>query len=153
LDFLSHVLERIPSQTFLCIIGDGAYRKKLEPIFSKGRVYFFGYLDGEELAGAYTSADYLIYASVSETFGQVYLEAMASSTPVIAAEGEQLKEFFIHGEHGYLWKPDNIDSAEDAICSAMKDRYYLSMNVRQQALKYSWDSTSDQLNDIYYDAM
>ena len=52
----------------------------------------------------YASADYFIYASVSETFGQVYLEAMASGTPVIAAEGGQLKEFFINSEHGYLWQ-------------------------------------------------
>ena len=86
----------------------------LEPLFPIDRVYFFGYLGGEELASAYASADYFIYASVSETFGQVYLEAMASGTPVIAAEGGQLKEFFVNGEHGYLWEPDNIDSAEEA---------------------------------------
>jgi glycosyltransferase involved in cell wall biosynthesis len=151
--FLSHVLERIPSQTFLCIIGDGPYRQLLEPIFPKDRVNFFGYLGGEELASAYASADYFIYASVSETFGQVYLEAMASGTPVVAAEGGQLKEFFVNGEHGYLWEPDNLDSAEEAISSAMKDRNYLSIKARQQALKHSWDSAGDQLNGIYYDAI
>jgi glycosyltransferase involved in cell wall biosynthesis len=152
-EFLSLVLERIPTQTFLCIIGDGPYRHALEPIFPKDRVYFFGYLGGEELASAYASADYFIYASVSETFGQVYLEAMASGTPVIAAEGGQLKEFFLIGEHGYLWEPDNLDSAEDAIRSAMQKREYLSIKARQQALKHSWDSAGDQLNNIYYDAV
>jgi len=152
-EFLSLVLERIPSQTFLCIIGDGPYRNTLEPMFPKDRVYFFGYLGGEELASAYASADYFIYASISETFGQVYLEAMASGTPVIAAEGGQLKEFFVNGEHGYLWEPDNIDSAEDAVRSAMKNRDYLSMKARQQALRHSWDSAGNQLNDIYYDAV
>jgi glycosyltransferase involved in cell wall biosynthesis len=151
--FLSHILDRIPSQTFLCIIGDGPYRQSLEPIFPKDRVYFFGYLGGEELASAYASADFFIYASVSETFGQVYLEAMASGTPVIAAEGGQLKEFFVNGEHGYLWKPDDLDSAEEAVSLAMKDRNYLSMKARQQALKHSWDSASNQLNAIYYDAI
>ena len=152
-EFLSLVLDRIPSQTFLCIIGDGPYRHSLEPLFPKDRVYFFGYLGGEELACAYASADYFIYASVSETFGQVYLEAMASGTPVVAAEGGQLKEFFINGEHGYLWKPDNLDSAEEAIRSAMTSRHYLSMKARQQALKHSWDSAGEQLNDIYYAAV
>jgi len=78
---------------------------------------------------------------------------MASGTPVIAAEGGQLKEFFLIGEHGYLWEPDNIDSAEDAVRRAMKNRDYLSVKARQQALKHSWDSASDQLNDIYYDAV
>ncbi len=152
-EFLSLVLDRIPSQTFLCIVGDGPYRQALEPIFPKDRVYFLGYLGGEELASAYASADYFIYASVSETFGQVYLEAMASGTPVIAAEGGQLKEFFLIGEHGYLWKPDDLDSAEHAIRSAMKNRDYLSMKARQQALKHSWDSAEEQLNGIYYQAI
>ncbi|CAF1180085.1 unnamed protein product [Adineta steineri] len=152
-EFLSLVLDRIPNQTFLCIIGDGPYRQTLEPIFPKDRVHFFGYLGGEELASAYASADYFLYASVSETFGQVYLEAMASGTPVIAAEGGQLKEFFLIGEHGYLWKPEDLDSAEEAIRSTMqKDRKYLSTKARQQALTHSWDSAGEQLNDIYYDA-
>ncbi|CAF0868576.1 unnamed protein product [Rotaria sordida] len=152
-EFLSLLLERIPSETFLCIIGDGPYRHILEPLFPIDRVYFFGYLGGEELASAYASADYFIYASVSETFGQVYLEAMASGTPVIAAEGGQLKEFFINSEHGYLWEPDNIESAEQAIYLAMKNRDYLSIKARQQALKHSWDSAADQLNNVYYNAI
>jgi len=151
--FLSYVLERIPNQTFLCIIGDGPYRQTLKPLFPTDRVHFFGYLGGEELASAYASADYFIYASVSETFGQVYLEALASGTPVVAAEGGQLKEFFINGEHGYLWEPENIDSAEQAVRLAMKNRDYLSQKARQQALKHSWDSAADQLNHVYYDAI
>ncbi|CAF1515319.1 unnamed protein product [Adineta ricciae] len=151
--FLSLVLERVPNQTFLCIIGDGPFRHTLQPLFPTDRVHFFGYLGGEELASAYASADYFIYASVSETFGQVYLEAMASGTPVVAAEGGQLKEFFINGEHGYLWEPDNINSAEQAVRLAMKNREYLSIKARQQALKHSWDSAADQLNNVYYDAM
>ncbi|CAF4163024.1 unnamed protein product [Rotaria socialis] len=152
-EFLSLVLERIPSQTFLCIIGDGPYRQTLEPRFPKDRVHFFGFLGGDELASAYASADYFIYASVSETFGQVYLEAMACGTPVIAAEGGQLKEFFVNGEHGYLWEPDDLDSAEEAVREAMKDRKYLSTKARTQALKHSWEAASDQINSIYHDAI
>lgn len=152
-EFLSVVLDRIPSQTFLCIIGDGPYRASLEPLFPRDRVYFFGYLGGEELASAYASADYFIYASVSETFGQVYLEAMASGTPVVAAEGGQLKEFFVNGKHGQLWQPDNVDSAVSAIRSAMKNRQYLSEKAQEQALRHSWDSAADQLDQVYHDAI
>ena len=151
-EFLALLLERVPQETFLCIIGDGPYRHTLEPLFPADRVFFLGYLGGEELASAYASADYFIYASISETFGQVYLEAMASGTPVIAAEGGQLKEFFIQGEHGYLWEPDHLDSAERAVRLAMTSRDYLSKKARQQALKHSWDSAADQLNQVYYQA-
>ncbi|CAF3827278.1 unnamed protein product [Rotaria sp. Silwood1] len=152
-EFLSLLLERIPSEIFLCIIGDGPFRNTVEPLFPKDRVYFFGYLAGEELASAYASADYFIYASVTETFGQVYLEAMASGIPIVAAEGGQLKEFLINGEHGYLWEPDSLDSAEKAVRLVMKNRNYLSTKARQQALKHSWDAARDQLNDIYYEAI
>ena len=63
LDFLLRVVERFP-QTFLCIVGDGPYRKSLEPLFPKNRAHFMGFLEGEELASAYASADFFIYASI-----------------------------------------------------------------------------------------
>ena len=92
-EFLLKIVEKCPN-TFLCIVGDGPYRDYIEPLFPKDRTHFMGFLQGEELASAYASADYFIYASVSETFGQVYLEAMSSGVPVVAAEGAQMKEFF-----------------------------------------------------------
>lgn len=94
--FLLNILKRFP-QTFLCIVGGGPYNESLEPLFPPDRTHFMGFLQGEELAAAYASADYFVYASVSETFGQVYLEAMSSGIPIVAAEGNQMKEFFING--------------------------------------------------------
>jgi sulfoquinovosyltransferase len=85
-DFLLRILERFPN-AFLCIVGGGPYKECLEPLFPSNQAYFMGFLQGEELASAYASADFFVYASVSETFGQVYLEAMSSGTPVVAAKG------------------------------------------------------------------
>lgn len=84
-DFLIYLLNHFP-QTFLCIVGDGPYRDSLKPHFNAERTHFMGFLEGEELAAAYASADFFVYASVSETFGQVYLEAMSSGLPIVAAE-------------------------------------------------------------------
>lgn len=95
-EFLLKILQRFP-QTFLCIVGGGPYKESLEPLFPPEQSHFIGFLQGEELASAYASADYFVYASVSETFGQVYLEAMSSGIPIVAAEGKQMKEFFING--------------------------------------------------------
>ena len=53
--------------------------------FSGYKAHFVGYLTGEELAAAYASADAFVYASETETMGNVILEAMASGLPVIAA--------------------------------------------------------------------
>jgi glycosyltransferase involved in cell wall biosynthesis len=147
-DFLLKVLERCPS-TFLCVVGGGPYRDSLEPLFPKERSHFIGFLQGEQLAAAYASADYFIYASVSETFGQVYLEAMASGTPIVAAEGKQMKEFFINGIHGYTWKPGDVDSAVRALNNAIRDRNMLAQNCRSHALNHSWNSAANQIADVY----
>ena len=108
-----------------------------------------GFLQGEQLAAAYASADYFVYASVSETFGQVYLEAMSSGTPIVAAEGQQMKEFFINGIHGYTWKPDDVASACEALTSAIRDRHILAQNCRSHALNHSWSSAANQIADVY----
>jgi glycosyltransferase involved in cell wall biosynthesis len=147
-EFLLKILENCP-ETFLCIVGDGPYRKTIESSFPKHRTHFTGFLQGEKLASAYASADYFIYASVSETFGQVYLEAMSSGLPVVAAEGKQMKEFFVNVEHGNTWTPDCVDSAVKALRSTMNDHDRLARNCRATALKHSWDGSAEQIMQIY----
>ena len=63
---------------------------------------FLGWLSGTELARVYASADVFMFASRTDTFGQVVLEAQASGLPVIAvAEGGPLS-LIEHGETGLL---------------------------------------------------
>ena len=147
-EFLIKLLENFP-QTFLCLVGDGPFKNSLEPLFPSNQAHFIGFLQGEELASAYASADYFVYASVSETFGQVYLEAMSCGTPIVAAEGRQMKEFFIEGVHGYTWEPQNVNSAVKALSNAFKSRNVLSKNCRANALNHSWNSAANQIADVY----
>lgn len=148
-EFLCKLLERFP-QAFLCIVGGGPYKESLEPLFPPNQTHFMGFLQGEQLASAYASADYFVYASVSETFGQVYLEAMSSGIPVVAAEGNQMKEFFINGIHGYTWKPQDLESACKSLNSAIKNRNILAQNCRSNALNHSWNSAANQITDVYF---
>ena len=147
-EFLLKILDRFP-QTFLCIVGGGPYKESLEPLFPPDRAYFMGFLQGEELASAYASADYFVYASVSETFGQVYLEAMSSGVPVVSAEGKQMKEFFVNGVHGFTWKPNDLESAVKALSNAINNREILAQNCRSNALNHSWSLAANQIADIY----
>jgi glycosyltransferase involved in cell wall biosynthesis len=78
--------ERDP-RLHLCLAGggpeEGALRERLGE-----HATFLGWLEGDELARAYASADLFLFASRTDTFGQVLLEAQASGLPVIAvAEG------------------------------------------------------------------
>lgn len=147
-EFLIEILKEFP-QAFLCVVGGGPYVEHLKPLFPPDQAYFIGFLQGTELASAYASADYFVYASVSETFGQVYLEAMSSGIPIVAAEGKQMKEFFKQGIHGYTWKPNNVNEACQALQKAINKREILAHNCRQNALNHSWNSAADQIENIY----
>ncbi len=63
---------------------------------------FLGWLEGEELARTYADADLFLFASQTDTYGQVILEAQASGLPVVAvAEGGPVS-LIDHGETGLL---------------------------------------------------
>ncbi len=64
------------------VVGDGPERARLQAAFPAAR--FFGALQGEALARVFRSADVKVFTSVTDTFGLVLIEAMASGTPVAA---------------------------------------------------------------------
>jgi glycosyltransferase involved in cell wall biosynthesis len=59
--------------------AEGYLRKRLGDAVS-----FLGWLDRDQLARAYASADIFVFASATDTFGQVIIEAQASGLPVVA---------------------------------------------------------------------
>jgi glycosyltransferase involved in cell wall biosynthesis len=64
------------------IVGDGPARPQLERLFPEA--CFIGALDGETLAEVYASADVFVFPSLTDTFGIVLLEALASGLPIAA---------------------------------------------------------------------
>ena len=72
------------------VVGDGPLRALLERQYPD--VVFSGLLEGEQLREAYRNADVFVFPSMTDTFGIVMLEALASGVPVAAypARGAQL---------------------------------------------------------------
>jgi len=64
------------------VVGDGPSRKELEVAYPKAK--FLGLREGEALAKVYSSADVFVFPSLTDTFGIVLLEALASGVPVAA---------------------------------------------------------------------
>ena len=82
------------------IVGDGPDRSRLEAAYPEAR--FLGALFGEELAAVYASADVFVFPSLTETFGLVLLEALASGLPVAAFPGQGLISEIERAGVGYL---------------------------------------------------
>ncbi len=72
---------------------------------------FLGWLEGEDLARTYASADLFLFASRTDTFGQVVLEAQASGLPVVAVGEGGPVSLIEHGESGLLSAADAAELA------------------------------------------
>ena len=89
----------------LCLAGGGPESERLRERLGE-HATFLGWLEGEELARTYASADVFLFASRTDTFGQVLLEAQASGLPVVAvAEGGPLS-LVEHDRSGLLVPAD-----------------------------------------------
>ena len=84
----------------LLLVGDGPMRKELEQRCPD--VIFAGQRSGEDLAAHYASADLFLFASVTETFGNVTTEAMASGLAVVAYDYAAAARLIRSGDNGVL---------------------------------------------------
>ena len=85
-------------RTRLVFVGDGPSRAALQAICPEA--IFVGVQRGEALARHFASGDLFLFPSLSETFGNVTLEAMASGLATIAFDYGAAREHLRHGEHG-----------------------------------------------------
>lgn len=93
------VRERLPRARFV-VVSDGPLRRKLERAYPWAR--FTGFLEREDLARHYASADVFLYPSLTETFGNVLTEAMASGLAVCAFDYAAAGRYVRHEENGLL---------------------------------------------------
>ncbi|QNN65391.1 glycosyltransferase family 1 protein [Sphingomonas rhizophila] len=100
-------------------IGDGPARPYFEERLPDAE--FTGQLTGDALAQALASADVFLNPSVTETFGNVTLEAMACALPVVAAAASGATSLVQHDVTGQLAEPGEIDQYADALTRYASD--------------------------------
>jgi glycosyltransferase involved in cell wall biosynthesis len=103
----------------LALVGGGPYMADLKKRYKRPDVLFTGFLENEELAKAYGSADAFVFPSTTDTFGNAVLEAQASGVPVIVSNQGGPAEIVEHGRSGLIF--DTGDPA--ALATAMMQLY------------------------------
>jgi glycosyltransferase involved in cell wall biosynthesis len=154
-EFLAGVLDRVP-EACLAVVGDGPHRAALERRFAGKAVHFVGYLKGAELASAYASADAFVYASETETMGNVVLEAMASGCPVVAPRAGGIPSLLRHDETGTLYSPGNLDEAVACTRKVLFDGPFqerLAAAARDWVADWGWSASIREVRQLYQEAM
>ena len=116
---------------------------------------FLGWLAGADLPKAYASADAFMFASRTDTFGQVILEAQASGLPVVAvAEGGPLS-LIADGETGVLSPPraEALSAALLSVARAPALRERLRKTALATVQERTWDASLRQLASGYRSAL
>jgi glycosyltransferase involved in cell wall biosynthesis len=153
--FLAEVLKAMPDAC-LAIVGDGPARAELERRFQGLDARFIGYLRGEQLASAYASADAFVYASETETMGNVVLEAMACGCPVVAPRAGGIPNLVAHGTTGFLFRPGNVDDVVHWTRTVLSDdqvHMRISHAARLAIEERGWEHSVGRVRRTYEQAI
>lgn len=142
LDLLAEAYRRLRAEGLsiqLCIVGHGPYSKEFSE--SLPEALFTGYLKGEELAGAYASADIFVFPSTTDTFGNVIIEAQASGVPVIVSDSGGPKELVENERNGLITKSHDVEDLTRAIRELIADperRKEMGNLARESVIDRTW---------------
>src|SRR5579859_396828 len=115
-------------QCHLVIVGGGPALDEMQQELRDIPVTFTGYLRGAELAEAYASADVFAFPSITETFGQVVLEAMASGLPVAGLLAEGVCDLVTDEKTGLLLDTRHLNEEQQTVAY----RHNLTRLVQQR---------------------
>ena len=151
LETLFRIYDRIQDSALelnILIAGDGTALKAAK--LRMKQAIFTGKVDHETLSMLYASTDVFLFTSVSETYGNVVLEAMASGLPCVIANGGGSADFILQGENGFKCDPFDEEDYFRRISQVLGDETLKSQFINE-GLDFSSSLSWDQLADEYFE--
>ena len=153
LDVFSDTIDELVSRGVkhrVLIVGEGPAREWFEARLP-GAV-FAGFQSGTDLGRAVASMDVLFFPSVTETFGNVTLEAMACALPAVCAEATGSESLVTDGVSGRLIPPGRIHAFAEAVRGyvenpALRATHGAAGEARSR--DFSWDRINQAVADTY----
>ena len=129
----------------LVLVGDGPVRAELQR--QNPGYIFAGMRTGEDLAAHYASGDIFLFPSMTETYGNVTVEAMASGLAVVAFRYAAAAEHIVHERNGLHAEFGNEEEFIVQACKLAIDVtrvYKMRMQAHQTMLKLDWQNIVDE---------
>jgi glycosyltransferase involved in cell wall biosynthesis len=146
-----HAMRQVQPGLRLVLVGDGPARQALTEAMPDA--VFAGTRYGEALAQHYASADLFVFPSMTETFGNVTVEALSSGLPVLAYDHAAAAALVRSGHNGLLARLD--DSAEfvrlaSQLAADRGEAARMGVQARQTACGFGWDRAVDQIETVLH---
>jgi glycosyltransferase involved in cell wall biosynthesis len=158
-DYLARAVSIVAAQrpnARILFVGDGPSRGILQQRIG-GIAHFAGYREGADLADHYAAADLFAFSSLTETLGNVVLEAMSSGLPVIALRAGGVGETVESGRNGILVEPgespERFATAIVWLIDQADERRKMAEAARNYAISQSWEAIMAALRIRYQDVI
>jgi len=138
----------------LLLVGDGPLHAALRERLPQA--VLAGQRRGDDLAAHYASADLFLFPSLTETFGNVTTEAMASGLPVVAFDHAAAAQLIEHGESGLLVPYGDAEAFRTAALElglSRARRLALGRAARARAQLQDWDEVTGRFEAVLVQAL
>lgn len=122
----------------LVLVGDGPYRDTMQTELPTA--HFLGFRHGTELSTLYASSDVFLFPSVTDTLGQVVMEAQASGLPALVTNIGGPQEIVRHEQSGFVLPSHDVQSwvgAIEVLATDMSRRLELAAAAHQHLQSFS----------------
>lgn len=153
--FASYVKTHPEQKVKMIVVGDGPQRSELEllthELHISHLVDFIGFVSAQEVPFYYHLADVFNSASITETQGLTFMEAMSANTIVLARFDDNLTDTIIDGETGFFFTDEAsyISKLEKIFSLKEEERNRLNENSARVIDIYSMDKFYSNVLEVY----
>lgn len=152
LEAASKVAKIVDEAVFIVVGAGDMERQIIEKAAELGlsdKVFFTGFVSGQEKNSLYRSADLYVMPSVSEPFGIVALESMVNRTPILISKQSGVSETVKHALKVDFWDTDEMANKIAAVLRYKSLRSTLGKKGFKEAQEVTWKNAAERCVGIY----
>lgn len=152
IDSFYETLKSFPNSVLLIAGGDEGeeqnLKNQIKNLNLENSVFLIGAISGQDKIDFLANADLFCLPSHNENFGNVYIESLATGTPIVASKMTPWSE--VEEYDCGKWVENTIDATSKAMNKVLnKDRETMKMNSKKLAFKYDWKTIANNFKNLY----